>query len=199
MKRWKVFFCVVHFLVVIAGLCGICTAADTEFRYGDGSGDVVLASGQYIYNIPIELPAGLGDIPKLSLNYAGGGSYWTELGAGWTLEGIPYITRGTRESLPSYNQSDAGYTLEWGGSSEILTFKLNVYNQPGLYFGDQSIRDYYQSDFYVAKRPWLRLVHPDPDTWQAYDKNGTVYLLNLWGNFRAARRNTIADYGYVRP
>lgn len=94
--------------IAMLGIASLLTNACTGIITNDDKGGSISASlsagtipdsltvsrfGNADYKIPIEVPAGLGDVmPSLSLNYSSGGSNGT-LGMGFSLGGIPRIGR----------------------------------------------------------------------------------------------------------
>ena len=77
-------------------------------RFGDmaGSSDVVSYTGDFVHDVPIQVPSFLGNEPPLSLSYASSGDVGL-VGSGWRLAGPSIDRRSDTGGLPA---GDAGDT-----------------------------------------------------------------------------------------
>ena len=122
--------------------------------------------GSFSHNIPIQIPTGAHDTaPQLSLNYssnAGNGP----LGRGWSLQGLPTITRVNKGDGIRYDGSDT-YLSDLG----IL---VDIQGDGSLFHTQQESWVRYEPQYDEACSPV-----GEPCSWTVRDRNGNTFYFGL--------------------
>jgi len=141
------------------------------------SGDV-LPNGSYQYSVEIISPPGTNGMqPKLSLQYNSGGGNGM-LGVGWTLQGLPNITRIDNGSGINFNGTDTyvgpgGKLVDISGSRTLFHTVTEDLSKFEPAYGDCGI----QSN--------------EPCSWIMTDTSGTRYFFGSSSNSRQVGANGI--------
>lgn len=138
----------------------------------------VNATGAFEYNIPLEIPDGVNGItPNLSLDYNSNGKNGI-VGNGWSLTGLPTITRINHGKGIQFNGGDT-YTAPEGRLVDIN--------------GDKS-------EYHTVRQEWTKYVPQGtcgdgPCSWTATDKDGNTLH---YGTTEDSRIEAIGKNGSVR-
>jgi hypothetical protein len=130
-----------------------------------GSQSVSLYTGAFTYSYPIAVPPGRRGVqPELNLLYnSQANNGW--LGIGWDLS-VGSIQRSIKNGVPTYNDSQDTFILQFQGQTNQLVSVGPGTDSSGAYM---EYRAQIESSF-------LRLRYYAPGTWQAWSKDGRLYV-----------------------